>query len=200
MSSVGCTVIMVIEMKNGKRYSGAFIEDEVCLPKSCIALNNDLSLKEARYCMTVRDLLNVLDHSYGGLFSQYDGLKGFFDDDKQHIKANYIKHQGIKAPLGGQACMEALLISNIKSVKLEEDFSADEGWGGGTIELDLVEQVELFSSSLGSDYSNSIYEAKRNLSSGETVVLRDEEEYGDEGEYDEDGEEYDEDEEEEEDE
>lgn len=96
--------------------------------------------------------------------------------------------------------MEALLISNIKSVKLEEDFSADEGWGGGTIELDLVEQVELFSSSLGSDYSNSIYEAKRNLSSGETVVLRDEEEYGDEGEYDEDGEEYDEDEEEEEDE
>ena len=62
-------------MKNGKRYSGAFIGDEVCLPKSCIALNNDLSLKEARYCMTVRDLLNVLDHSYGGLFSQYDGLK-----------------------------------------------------------------------------------------------------------------------------
>lgn len=186
MSSFSCNIIMVIEMKNGSHYSGAFIGDAVCLPNSCIAFDHDLSLKESLKCITVQDLLNVLNNSYGGLISQFEGLNDFFDDDAEHIKANYVKHNGINAPLGGQMFMGSLLISDIKSVKLEEEFCADEGWGGGTLELDFIEKTELLTSNLSSDDSTSIYEVKRNLLSGEIIVLRDEEEYEEDEDWEED--------------
>lgn len=187
-SSSSCYVTMVIETKDGKNYSGAFVGDAVQVPSSCIVFNDSLSLRKVLTGTSVRDLLDVLDEAYSGLFSHYQELSMFFDDDAKHIKADMLRWNGVSAPLGGQQFMEAMPLSEIKSVEIQERFDADESNGSGFLKLDLINKAEHFSSFL----DNFEHEEKRDLISGVTTVLKDEECESDDD-WDDDDEDFDED-------
>ena len=173
-----CYITLLVEDLNNKQYYGAFSNDDVGYFFGGIAQNEDFSLKEALSVSDGKGLISLFDTAYEGLFSEYGETALFEEYDTYPLKASLLKEYGITGKIGGQAEVEAMPVSKIKSVKVWESIEGDDYGSKAELELDFVNKTERVLTRSMYEEGMQIHEELRHLDTGDVEVLKDEfEEY-----------------------